>query len=176
MGESFYINKDGSVTHNSCRRTVDNIDWIDFSQINGKSLTNIDIIAGIICAIPLYGWLIALSVLIWIKFEFGVWYWPFCSIQAIEDNNEEVRIYCNKRGTLGLMSKSKRLTPAVFTSIEKSPVGKYPIYILDVNNKLYLYNHIKKRITLRGVDSIVFDSNTSVTYVKDGKRIRYSLI
>lgn len=176
MGEPFYINSDGSVTQHSSKKTVNDIDWLDFSQINGKSFTNNDIFGGIICAIPLYGWLIALICILVLKFQFGTWYWPFCSIQAIEDNDDEVKIYCNKKGALGLISKNRRLTPALFSSIEKLPIEKHPVYILELNKKLYVYNHINKRIILNGLDSIIYDGNTSMTYVKDGKKIRYSLI
>jgi len=44
MGD-YYINKDGSVTHNSGKRTVRNIDWIDFRQANGTQYSIRDIIA-----------------------------------------------------------------------------------------------------------------------------------
>lgn len=99
---SYHINNDGSVSQ-SVDKTINNIVWIDYAQYKGK-ISIIQILTHILFLFPIYGWL--LFVLSWCCIRFIRGYWPFFGIQAIEDTDNPIKIYCNKDGKLGLYARS----------------------------------------------------------------------
>ena len=59
MGDTFLINKDGSVSHYPTVKVINNIEWLDYKQEKGKdSATQIAFL--ILCIFPIYGQLMYL--------------------------------------------------------------------------------------------------------------------
>ena len=127
MGEKIIINSDGSVSQ-SVKKTIGNIDWIDIKQFQGR-WSVLQIILIILLMIPLFGWGIAIIFFPISKIIKG--YWPFFGIQAIENTINPFKIYCNKKGELGLYYKKRRITPARFHSIQQLLSNDYPVFIVE---------------------------------------------
>ena len=173
MGESFYINKDGSVTHNSDRKTVNNIDWLDYKQEKSKySAAQIGFI--VLCIFPIYGQLIYLLTSFVVRMICG--YWPFIGIRAIEQIDEPIRVYCNKHGKLGLYAKKYRITSARFDSVQQLPTIDYPAFILGYENRFCLYNYTQGKIRFKNSEKITYLGDNTVLIKQNGKESKYSLI
>lgn len=175
MGDSFYINKDGTVTPKNSKKTVRDIEWIDFKRINRCNYSVVEIFCILIYMIPVYGWLALLIDIVANKIYLGEWVWPFQPIVAIQDTSDSVKIYCTKNGKLGLYSK-KRLTPAIFDSIEQLPTADYPAYILGYDDKFCLYNHVQRKVMFKKSTDIIYIGNHVILVKKDDKGTKYSLI
>lgn len=176
MRNSFYINKDGSITHKSLKKTVTNIDWIDVNQTKGRNYSVREIFGIIFLLIPIYGWLIWLSLVVGNKVAFGVWSpWPMQSMAAIQNTPDSIKIYCAKNGKLGLYEKT-RLTPSIFDSIEQLPTTDYSAYVLEYNGRHCLYNRVQRKVMFNKSSAITYIGDNTALVKKDGKETKYSLI
>lgn len=172
MGNPFYINNDGSVTQSS-KRYINNIEWLDYKQYKGKWSTG-QVIACIICLFPIYGWLLGLLSACGIRIACG--YWPFLGIQAIENTTSPIKIFCDKKGHLGLYAKKRRITSAKYVSVQQLPTVDYPAFVLEYNGKYCLYNFIQGKILFQDSDKITYLGDNTVHVEKLGKIAMYSLI
>lgn len=172
MGNPFYINNDGSVTQ-SAKRYINNIEWLDYRKYKGK-VSAIQIIAHIICLFPIFGW--GLGVLSWCGIRIVRGYWPFFGIQAIENTNSPIKIFCDKKGRLGLYSKKHRITSAKYVSVQLLPTVDYPAFVLEYEGKYCLYNYTQGKILFKDSDSITYIGDNTVQVTREGKSAKYSLI
>lgn len=172
MGESFVVNRDGSVTNSVCRN-INSIDWIDFKQLKGR-YSWVEILTMVICVVPVYGWgLFILSSLIG-RLVNG--YWPYFGIQAIENTDSPIKIYCDKNGRLGLYTKWYRITAPKYSSVQQLPTPEYPAFILEKEGKFYLYNYTQRKIRFKNSDSITYLGDNTVLVQQNGKLQKYSII
>lgn len=176
MGSLYFINKDGSVTQNPSKLTVNNIKWVDYKQKYGKSLGKNDKAYMILFLIPVYGQLFFVLTAFITYLYWKRWFWPIQSIYAVQDTFDRMKIYCSKNGKLGVFSEGKRLVPAIFDSVERLPVSDYPCYILSYQGECCLYNDAQKKILFRNSDRIKFIGDNTVLVTKNGHESKYSLI
>lgn len=169
---SYHINNDGSVSQ-SVEKNINNIVWIDYVQYKGK-MSILQILIHILFLFPFFGWL--LFVLSWCCIRFIRGYWPFFGIQAIEDTNNPIKIYCNKDGKLGLYAKKHRITSAKFDTIQDIPTNGYPAFIMGSNGQFCIYNCIQGKFLFKGSTKITYLGDKAVLVNLNGKTVKYSLI
>lgn len=173
MGNAYFINQDGSISKNLEKRLVNNINWIDHSRFKGKhSFWQIG--AVVLCLFPVWGWGVGILSCIGIRIICG--FWPFIGIRAIENSDNEIRVYCNKKGLLGLYSKKHRLTAALYTSVQYVAAEDYPSFILEKNQKYCLYNYTQGKILFKDSDAISYIGDNNVMVTRNGKTSKFSLI
>ena len=172
MGESIIVNSDGSLSQ-SKRKTIGNTDWIDIKQFKGR-WSVLQITWVILLCIPIYGWVV--GILFFLIFRIIKGFWPYFGICAIENTSNHFKIYCNKKGDLGLYTKRHRITPAKFRSIQQLSSNDYPVFIMERKGKYCLYNYIRNKYLFRNVDSISLASDNTIYVENKGKRVRYSPI
>lgn len=166
MGSNFYVNADGSITNNETK-VIDNIEWIDYKQVEDKH-TSKQKLAKKFFISPI-GWPFAI-----IFFPIARWikgFWPYLGIKAIENTSDMVQIYCNKKGKLGLYANKRRLTKAIFESVQLLPSPDYPVFILKGENGYCLYNYIQKKMLFKNSYSITYIGNNMIEVYN-----RYSFI
>ena len=166
MGSNFYVNADGSIT-NSEKKVIDNIDWIDYNQIEDKH-TGGQKSAKKFFISPI-GWPFAILFFPIARMVKG--YWPYLGIKAIENTTDTVQIYCNKKGKLGLYANKRRLTKAIFDSVQPLPTPDYPVFILEHKNRYSLYNYTQKKMLFKNSNSITYIGTNMVEVYS-----RYSII
>lgn len=171
MGKPFYINDDGSATQSS-KRYINNIEWLDYKQYKGKR-SAIQVIACVICLFPIYGWGVGLLSCCGIRIARG--YWPFFGIQAIENTNSRIKVFCDKKG-LGLYAKKRRTTSAKYVSVQQLPTVDYPAFVLEYNGKYCPYNFIQGKTLFHDLDKITYLGDNTVHVEKMGKVAKHSLI
>lgn len=172
MGESIIVNSDGSLSQ-SKRKTIGNIDWIDIKQFKGR-WSVLQIIWIILLCIPIYGWVV--GILFFLVFRIIKGFWPYFGICAIENTSNPFKIYCNKKGDLGLYTKKRRITPAKFRSIQQLSSNDYPIFIMERKDKCCLYNYIKNKFLFKDSESISLGSDNTIYVESKGKKAKYSPI
>lgn len=172
MGEQFTINGDGSITRSN-RKTLNNIKWIDYKQYKGK-WSPFQIIFCILCLFPVYGWMIGLLTFIVVKLSKG--FWPIFGIRAIEDTKEPIKIYCDKKGLLGLYSKKRRITSARYVAIQQLPLDNYPAFICENDGRFCLYNFIQNKILFNDSERITYLGDNAVLIENENKKEKYSVI
>lgn len=172
MGDRFYVNTDGSITQNVDKKVVANIDWVDYKQIKSKH-TSKQKFAKVFFILPI-GWPFAFLSFIIARLIKG--YWPFLGIKAIENTSETVKIYCSKKGKLGLYANKRRITRAKYESIQRLPPSDYPTFILEHNYRYCLYNHIQKKKLFKNSINISYVGNNIVEVSNTKGKTRYSII
>lgn len=172
MGERIIVNSDGSFSQLE-KKTIGNIDWLDFKQYKGK-WSPLQIIWIILLCIPVFGWCVAILFFIVSRIVLG--YWPFFGIRAIENTNNLFKIYCNKKGKLGLYAPKRRITPPRFRSIQQISYNDYPVFIMESNGKYCLYNVVQKKYLFKGSEKITLGNDTTIYVEKKGNKARYSPI
>ena len=150
MGESIIVNSDGSLSQ-SKRKTIGNTDWIDIKQFKGR-WSVLQIIWVILLCIPIYGWVV--GILFFLIFRIIKGFWPYFGICAIENTSNHFKIYCNKKGDLGLYTKRHRITPAKFRSIQQLSSNDYPVFVVEREGKYCLYNYVRKKYLFKNAESI----------------------
>ncbi len=169
---SYHINNDGSVSQ-SVEKTINNIVWIDHAQYKGK-MSILQILIHILFLFPFFGWL--LFVLSWCCIRFIRGYWPFFGIQAIEDTDNQVKIYCDKKGKLGLYAKKHRITSAKYDTIQYLPTNGYPAFIMGMDGIFCVYNYTQRKILFKDSTKITYLGDNAVLVNRKGKTVKYSLI
>lgn len=172
MGEQFIINGDGSITRYN-RKTLNNIKWIDYKQYKGK-WSAWQVIFCILCFAPVYGQILGILVFVCIRIFKG--YWPIFGIRAIEDTNNQIKIYCNKNGMLGLYTNKHRITPAKYISIQQLPTNGYPTFICENDGRFCLYNFIQNKILFNDSERITYLGDNAVLIENENKKEKYSVI
>lgn len=165
MGEQFTINGDGSITRTN-RKTLNNIKWIDYKLYKNKwSAWQV-----ILCFVPVFGILVLDCI--------GIFkgYWPMFGIRAIEDTNNQIKIYCNKNGMLGLCTNKYRITPAKYISIQQLPTNGYPTFICESDGRFCLYNFIQKKFLFNKSERITYIGDNAVLIENENKKEKYSVI
>lgn len=170
MGESIIVNSDGFLSRSE-KKTINNIDWIDFKQFKGKWSVP-QIIWIILLCVPVYGWGVAVLFFVICRIVKG--FWPFYGIRAIENTDNPFKIYCNKKGKLGLYTKKHRITPARFCSIQQLLSNEYPVFIVERKNKCCLYNYVQNKYLFKDAEKITLGSDNIIYVERKGKRARYS--
>lgn len=172
MGNPYFINKDGSVTQSKVK-TINNIAWIDYAKYKGK-YSALQILISVIFIVPVYGWALWLVSGSIMRIANG--YWPFIGIQAIEDTENSIKIYCNKKGKLGLYTKKHRITSAKFDSIQCLPTEDYPAFVLGLNGQYCVYNYTQGKYLFKKSNKITYLGDNTVLVEQKGKSAKYSLI
>lgn len=172
MGEAFVINRDGSVTQSTIK-TINSVEWIDFKDFKGKH-SFWQYFYCVLCLFPMIGW--GLGILTYLGVKIGKGYWPFFGIRAIENTSNPIKVYCDKKGNLGLYTKKHRITNAKYGSIQVVPSPNYPTFILEQNRKFCLYNFTQGKILFPNSERITYLGDNAVIVVKGGKSSKYSLI
>lgn len=171
MGNPYFINKDGSVTHSTIK-TINNIAWIDYAQY--KEHSALQSLISVIFIVPVFGWALWLVSGSIMRIANG--YWPFIGILAIEDTKNNIKIYCNKKGKLGLYTKKHRITSARFDSIQSLPTEDYPVFVLGLNGRYCIYNYTQGKFLFKGSQKITYLGDNTVLVEQKGKSSKYSLI
>lgn len=172
MGELFKINGDGSITR-SDKKILSNIKWLDYKLYKNK-WSAWQVIFCILCFVPAYGQILGILVFVCIRIFKG--YWPIFGIRAIEDTNNQIKIYCNKHGMLGLYTNKHRITPAKYISIQQLPTNGYPTFICEDKNGFCLYNHTRRKFLFKGAQSITYEGNNEVLVEIQNTNSKYSII
>lgn len=172
MGELYSINEDGSITRSN-RKTLDSIKWLDYKQYKGK-WSFIQLFFFILCLFPIYGWAVGLLIFLGIKLFKG--YWPFVGIRAIEDTNNPIKIYCDKKGLLGLYSQKHRITSAKYVSIQQLPTHDYPAFICESEGLFSLYNYTQNKFLFKDSEGIRYLGGNAVLIERKNKKEKYSVI
>lgn len=172
MGELYTINGDGSITRSN-KKTLNNIKWIDYKQYKGKwSLAQI--IFCVLCLFPVYGWMIGLLTFLSVKLSKG--FWPIFGIRAIEDTKDPTKIYCDKKGLLGLYSQKHRITSAKYVSIQQLPTHDYPAFICESDGLFCLYNFTQNKFLFKYSERITYLGDNTVIIENKNKKEKYSII
>lgn len=172
MGEKFYINRDGSVTHTMVK-TINNIEWVDFAQYKGK-YSAWQIILHLLFLFPIFGW--GAWVITWCGVRLLRGYWPFFGIRAIESTDNPIKVYCDKKGKLGLYANKHRITSSIYNSVKLLPTIDYPAFIMESNGKFSIYNYTQRKLLFKDSDNIKYLGDNTVLIQKGDKQEKYSLI
>lgn len=172
MGSPFIVNRDGSVSQPQVK-TIKNISWIDHAQFKGK-YPLLQILGMLLFCVPVYGWALYLIFGFLSMIEYG--FWPFFGITAIEDTPDDIKIYCNKHGKLGLYAKASRITGPHYDSIQSLPTPDYPSFIMERTGKFAVFNYTQRKLLFKDSDKITYVGDNTVVVEKNGKSTKYSLI
>lgn len=162
MGSPFIVNRDGSVSQSQVK-TIKNISWIDHAQFKGK-YSLIQALVILLFCIPFYGWGVYLIAGIASSITNG--FWPFFGITAIENTTDDIKIYCNKQGKLGLYANAARLTGAHYDSIQSLPTLDYPTFIMESAGKFAVFNYTQRKLLFKDSDKITYVGNNIVIVEK----------
>lgn len=165
MGERIIVNSDGSLSQSE-KKTISNLDWLDFKQFKGKWSAP-QIIWIILLCIPIFGW--GVAILFFVVSRIVIGYWPFFGIRAIENTSNPFKVYCNKKGKLGLYTNKRRITPPRFRSVQQLSSSDYPVFVVEREGKYCLYNYVRKKYLFKGADNTIYVE-------RKGKKARYSPI
>lgn len=171
-----FVNKDGSISKTPVTKTINNIEWLDYRQYRDK-ISLWQVVFHIVCLFPIFGW--GLAIVSWCTVRFTCGYWPFFGIRAIEQTNEPIKIYCDKKGKLGLYANKRRVTSAKYISVQQLPTNDYPTFVLESKDKFStysLYNHIQGKILFKNSELISYLGNNNVLVRKGGVDNKFSLI
>lgn len=172
MGEQFTINGDGSITRYN-RKTLNNIKWLDYKLYKNK-WSAWQVIFCILCFAPVYGQILGILVSVCIRIFKG--YWPIFGIRAIEDTKDPIKIYCDKKGLLGLYSKKCRITSARYVTIQQLPLHNYPVFICESDGRFCLYNFIQNKFLFNNSERITYLGDNTVLIENKNKKEKYSVI
>ena len=172
MGERIIVNSDGSLSQSE-KKTISNLNWLDYKQFKGK-WSVLQIIWIILLCIPIFGW--GVAILFFVVSRIVIGYWPFFGIRAIENTNNPFKVYCNKKGKLGLYTKKRRITPARFRSIQQLSSSDYPVFVVEREGKYCLYNYVRKKYLFKNAESITLGEDNTIYVERKGKKARYSPI
>ena len=172
MGEKIIVNSDGSLSQSE-KKTISNLNWLDYKQFKGK-WSVLQIIWIILLCIPIFGW--GVAILFFVVSRIVIGYWPFFGIRAIENTNNPFKVYCNKKGKLGLYTKKRRITPARFRSIQQLSSSDYPVFVVEREGKYCLYNYVRKKYLFKNAESITLGEDYTIYVERKGKKARYSPI
>lgn len=178
MGEIFLINRDGSVSHYTMVKVINNIELLDYKQVKGK-YTAIHIAFFVLCIFPIYGQVIYLLSSLTIRRMCG--YWPFFGIRAIKQKNVPIRIYCSIQDRMRLYAKKQRVTPSIFHSEKRLPTIDCPAFIycpafiLGRQKQFCLYNYNRNNFYIR-ILKIIYLGDNPVLIMQNGKKSKFPLI
>lgn len=167
---NYNVNEDGSVTKVSINKLSD-IEWIDYNKVEKGSLGYVRMLLFFVYYVNPIFWPATLIYRLrwgsWILFE------PL----ALENTNDKIRVFCNRKGKLGLYHINRGvILQAIFDSIEKLPTFDYPSFILKKKGKFCVLNYTRKKIIFKVSDKITYLGNNTVIIEKNGKSTKYSLI
>ena len=167
MGSPFIVNRDGSVSQPQVK-TIKNISWIDHAQFKGE-VSALQIILHIVFLFPFIGW--GVWLLSWCVVRISRGYWPFFGIRAIEGTDNPIKIYCNKKGKLGLYTKKHRITSAIFDSIQCLPTEDYLAFVLGLDDQYCVYNYTQGKYLSKKSNKITYLGDNTVLVEQKGKSL-----